>query len=666
MQRLRPDNFSTSHPHKAAPHSSHAGVAHASRFVRQPPSAAPQKGENPEHIRGAPLPLPLEIAFLVDHNIAQSLLQDVARHARSHGVSADIALIALGYMSEIDYYQALAAYLGVSYVDNNIRLAVECNVEEAIAAGLAPLEGGGSAMPSYIVAPGGEQLQTLLRYGRRGPQFISRIFLTAPSIFVHFLRAHGHYYIRHRASFALGEMDASLSAGTPTTLAQRFLVILALSAALACLAWGTLSRLIFSLGFSSLMIYAAILRIFAAAASRDERSIPIRPIPENQFPTYTILVPLYREASVVAQLIEHLDRLDYPRSKLDIKLLIEHDDHDTLDAIMALNLSPLYDVVRIPNGQPRTKPRALNVGLMFAKGELLVVFDAEDVPGSDQLRRAAMRFAHEPQKVACLQARLAIDNYSDSWLAATFALEYASLFDVLLPGMVELGLPIPLGGTSNHFRTNVLRQLQGWDAWNVTEDADFGLRLARFGYRVEALPSATYEEAPAAPKAWVQQRQRWLKGWMQTLLVLSRHPLRLMKELGVMPCLSTLVFLSSGVFGPLLAPLFTFLFIHDIIFSALLEPQTIIQIIASTMWCSLIIVGLVSNCLVIYMGMKRRGLMGLIAVIPALFLRQLLLSYAAWTAIFDFIRRPYYWSKTTHGLARSAHRPALRTRPSQP
>lgn len=619
------------------------------------PRAAP---EGIEHSRGAPLPLPMEIAFLTAHGFSMPALVDVARHARSQGVTADMALITLGLMGEADYYKVLAAHLGVAYVDQNIHLAVNSDISEAMNAGIAPLAGGGDATPSYLVAPRGEQLLTLLRYSRRGPQFVGRIRLTSPSLFADVIRTHGHYYIRHRASFAIQEWDASLSAGTPTTLAQRFLLIIALALALVCLAWGNISRLAFSLCFSALMIYAAVLRLFAAAASRDERHVPARPIPENQFPIYTILVPLYHEAAVVPQLIAQLDGLDYPRAKLDIKLLIEHDDEQTREALAKVNLSSVYDVIHIPNGQPRTKPRALNVGLMFAKGELLVVYDAEDIPDRDQLRRAAMRFAHEPQRVACLQARLAIDNHADNWLAATFALEYAALFDVLVPGLVELGLPVPLGGTSNHFRTDVLRQLQGWDAWNVTEDADLGLRLARFGYRVEALYSTTYEEAPAVPRAWVHQRQRWLKGWVQTLFVLSRHPLRVVHELGFMPAISALVLLSTGVFGPLLAPLFTILFIHDVLYGSLLEPHTWVQIIASTMWCFLIISGLLSSFVLLYMGMARRGLMGLMRIVPALLVRQLLLSYAAWMAILDFIRRPllvqnYPWA--------CAHRPSADT-----
>jgi cellulose synthase/poly-beta-1,6-N-acetylglucosamine synthase-like glycosyltransferase len=671
MGPLRPDLSSVSQtdirfgappqPQLRAP-SSHAGQARARDFIRPARTGIAQAQTTIAPINTAPSaeapPLPLEIGFLTAYGMPVAVLADVARHARAQGVSADVALIALGYMHEVSYYKALAAYVGVPFVEHNVPLAAHFDVREAIAAGLVPLAGEGGAQSSYLVAPRGEQVQTLLHFRRRGPAFIGRICLTTPRLLAAHVRAHAHYAIRHHASFALQEWNAQLTAGTPTTLAQRFLLILALALALASIALGATSRLVFSLAFSFMLIYVSVLRLFAAAVSGEERAHAHRPIAENQFPTYTILVPLYREAAVLSQLISHLDRLDYPRAKLDIKLLIEADDQQTLEALSRIKLAPIYDVIIVPNGQPRTKPRALNVGLMFARGEMLVVYDAEDVPAPDQLRRAALRFAREPYQVACLQARLAIDNYKDSWLAGTFALEYAALFDVLLPGLVELGLPIPLGGTSNHFRTQVLRDLRGWDAWNVTEDADFGLRLARFGYRVETLNSSTYEEAPAHARAWVQQRQRWLKGWVQTLFVLSRQPLVFLRQLKLISGLSTLVFLCSGVFGPLLAPLFSILFIHDLIYSFLLEPTTIVEITASTMWCFLLFTGLLSSGTLLYLGMKRRGLSALWTIIPALLLRQCLLSYAASSAIFDFIRRPYYWSKTTHGLARTILRPS--------
>jgi cellulose synthase/poly-beta-1,6-N-acetylglucosamine synthase-like glycosyltransferase len=167
--------------------------------------------------------------------------------------------------------------------------------------------------------------------------------------------------------------------------------------------------------------------------------------------------------------------------------MLEADDHETREAVERLAPGPCYDIVVAPAGYPRTKPRALNIGLASAQGELLTVYDAEDDPDPSQLRRAAATFARARKSLACLQCPLTIDNSSDSWISGLFALEYAALFDVVNPGLARLRLPIPLGGTSNHFRVSTLRRLHGWDAWNVTEDADMGMRLARMGYEVATL-----------------------------------------------------------------------------------------------------------------------------------------------------------------------------------
>ena len=217
---------------------------------------------------------------------------------------------------------------------------------------------------------------------------------------------------------------------------------------------------------------------------------------------------------MVPGLLRALDRLDYPRSKREVLLLVEADDAATR-AALAGRLPPGFRVVEVPPGRPRTKPRALNVGLLLTRATLITVYDAEDRPDTDQLRRAAARFALAPASLACLQARLAIDR-GGGLLARLFAIEYAVLFEFLNLGLARMRLPMALGGTSNHFRADALRTVGCWDAWNVTEDADLGLRLARFGYACEMLDSVTWEEAPARLPGWFKQRRRWTKGWLQT------------------------------------------------------------------------------------------------------------------------------------------------------
>jgi cellulose synthase/poly-beta-1,6-N-acetylglucosamine synthase-like glycosyltransferase len=194
---------------------------------------------------------------------------------------------------------------------------------------------------------------------------------------------------------------------------------------------------------------------------------------------------------------------------------VEADDDDTRRVLARLELGPPFSIITAPPFGPRTKPKALNVALPFAQGSFTVVYDAEDVPEPDQLRRALDTFMTADGRLACVQASLTIDNATDSWLARMFTAGYAGQFDAFLPGLAALHLPLPLGGSSNHFRTAALRQVGGWDSYNVTEDADLGIRLCRFGYHSTAMSSATYEEAPAHFGPWLRQRTRWYKGWMR-------------------------------------------------------------------------------------------------------------------------------------------------------
>jgi cellulose synthase/poly-beta-1,6-N-acetylglucosamine synthase-like glycosyltransferase len=263
--------------------------------------------------------------------------------------------------------------------------------------------------------------------------------------------------------------------------------------------------------FSVVFIAWIALRLLGLlAATRPPPPLPRRP--DACLPAYTVIVALYREVAAVEQLIASLDALDWPPEKLDIKLVLEADDGATRAALKAMRLGLPYELVIAPDIGPRTKPKALNIALPFARGVFVTVFDAEDRPESDQLRRAFEAFLSHDERLACVQAQLTIDNTKDNWLTRMFTAEYAGLFDVLLPGLASHRLPLPLGGSSNHFRTAVLREAGGWDPYNVTEDADLGMRLARLGYVSSVIASTTYEEAPAQFSAWLKQRRRWFQG----------------------------------------------------------------------------------------------------------------------------------------------------------
>jgi cellulose synthase/poly-beta-1,6-N-acetylglucosamine synthase-like glycosyltransferase len=364
-----------------------------------------------------------------------------------------------------------------------------------------------------------------------------------------------------------------------------------------------------------------------------------------------VLVPLFREAAIVPRLISVLDRLSYPHERLQILLLLEEEDWQTRAKIEELQLAPHMSCVIAPKAEPQTKPRALNIGLSLARGALVTIYDAEDDIEPQQLREVAALFARASQDLACVQCPLHIDNAQDSWIAALFALEYAALFDILDPGLARLGLPLPLGGTSNHFRIDVLRELHGWDSWNVTEDADMGVRLARHGYRTSTLSVPTHEEAPARITGWIGQRKRWMKGWLQTVIVLLRHPLRLIEDLGPIRALSIVLLLLGGVMGPLVGIWLMGLILADALMGSLLHPVTVLDTAATIVWCLIAVAGGLLAAVPLWLGARQRGLGPFLIWLPLLPAYHALLSYAALLGIIDYLRRPHYWDKTDHGLA---------------
>jgi glycosyltransferase XagB len=309
-----------------------------------------------------------------------------------------------------------------------------------------------------------------------------------------------------------------------------------------------------------------------------------------------------------------------------------------------------HEIIVAPDGAPRTKPRALNIAMPLARGALVAVYDAEDLPDALQLRRAAALFAGAPETVACLQASLVIDNGGLNWMTGMFALEYAALFDVYNKGLAQLGLPFFLGGTSNHFRLEALREIGFWDAYNVTEDADLGLRLARAGFTARTFDSHTFEEAPAVFRALVKQRTRWFKGWMQTAIVHCRYPVRFFADLGAKRSFPVLAMFAGGVLGPLLGPLLTIRLAYDALFGSLLDPKTGFETACSLLWSPLAVSGGAALLWPMLLGMRRRRLPAYGFALLYLPLWLLMLSAACWRAFFELWRRPFHWDKTEHGL----------------
>ena len=373
---------------------------------------------------------------------------------------------------------------------------------------------------------------------------------------------------------------------------------------------------------------------------------PVVPADHIIWPQYTVLAALYDEAEVVGQLVDRLSRIDYPAEKLQGMLVLEAHDHATIEVALDTPRPDWLQVFIAPPGKPQTKPRALNCALPLATGDLLVVYDAEDDPDPLQLKESAGRFATDPTgKLSCLQAPLRIrrrhnGKRASPFLDQQFAAEYAALFETILPGMARLGLPFPLGGTSNHFKTKVLRQVGGWDSFNVTEDADLGFRLWRRGWKLGVISRPTWETPPGGLKTWLPQRTRWLKGYMQTWLTHTRRPW----ELGLRGSFSLCVTLGTGLAsaalqGPSISWLTTTIAVSV---AAGMSPQ--IPLLA---WWVLS-VGTASAWLSCVVGTRRAGVSYVAKDMLAAPFYWSLLSLAFVHALWRLIFQPYAWDKTAH------------------
>jgi hypothetical protein len=376
-------------------------------------------------------------------------------------------------------------------------------------------------------------------------------------------------------------------------------------------------------------------------------------LPTDVLPHYSVLVPLYREAHMVAGLIDALDALDYPRDRLEVLLILEACDLETREAVAAAVLSPHIRAVIVPNGQPRTKPKALSYALAEARGTYIVVYDAEDLPDPSQLKTAAAVFATAPTRLGCLQAPLDIEVLPGlgigPWLTRQFALEYAALFHGLLPVLATWQVIVPLGGTSNHFSRRALEAVGGWDPYNVTEDADLGVRLARHGWLVGVIAPATRESAPEGLGIWIRQRTRWLKGYMQTYTVHMRRPLLLFGQLGPGGFLAFHVVIGGGILTALVQPWIYAIALHDIAVGTVFMTA---ETAAERFFDHLAVINLVGGVLgavaLPAVAGARLGIRMSLAGLLSMPLYWLLASIAGYRAVYQLITDPHVWEKTPH------------------
>jgi cellulose synthase/poly-beta-1,6-N-acetylglucosamine synthase-like glycosyltransferase len=590
--------------------------------------------------------------------LTPAIIEAAESRAASLGVGADRVLIAAGTISEDDYLITLADALGMVFepLDGAPRALCPLNDErliESAAAGLLPLTI--DAQLYLVIAPRGTAARRIIGLIMEKPMLADRFRLTSAARLNRYVLHHGGKAIAVRATTDLQQAWPMLCAGPPrwrTNIAPTAgCALLALASAIVAPA-GTM--LVLEVVLAAIFLAWLALRlsgVFTRAPAGDETSH----VADNMLPVYTIVAALYHEAASIAGLLAAIERLDYPAEKLDVILAVEADDRETLSAIAVHKHRLAVTVIPVPASGPRTKPKALNAALPFVRGTFTVIYDAEDRPEPSQLRRALQAFRSGGDDLACVQARLCIDNTADSWLARLFTAEYAGQFDVFLPGLAALRLPLPLGGSSNHFHTGTLRALHGWDPFNVTEDADLGTRLARFGYRSDVIASTTYEEAPAQLGPWLRQRTRWFKGWMQTWAVHMREPRALLRDLGFFGFFTFQLVVGGNALAALIHPLFVASFIYSLVNGV--PPWrgdgATVQILAALYGTS-VVIGYMTSAFLAWLGLSRRGLLATAWVLLLTPLHWLLLSLAAWRALFQLIIAPYTWEKTEHGLAKSS------------
>ena len=596
--------------------------------------------------------LPLELAFLADEDFSLELMIECVGASPEAVWSLDW-LLSEGKIIEEAYYRALATHLGCEYYTGDPPLADSFDAVKGLRCGVGPLEPR-TAGSRILVAPNAHCVPRLIEATRSGSIRSGSFTLASPQRFASLVRA---YRGSELLNVALDRLPPSLTAREGMSGFQTAAV--GVAAILAFFLGISNWELLQALSSAALwLIFSASVTLRSMAAIASAPEIFALKIPDAELPNYTVVVALYREASVVEDLVKAIDALDYPKGKLDIKLVVEQRDVETFSRIVELRLPARYEVVVAPLGKPQTKPRALNIALSSARGELIVVYDAEDIPATDQLRLAASRFAAD-KDLDCLQARLVIRNHGESWLSKVFAIEYAILFDVINPGLCSLNLPIPLGGTSNHFRVRSLVAVGAWDEWNVTEDADLGIRLSRFGYRVKALDSDTSEEAPFEIVNWFRQRVRWQKGWMQTLIVHSRRPIFFWRDLGPRRAVAATTLIVGAIFGCMFWPVFAV----GTIWRALTAGQ-----VALTPWREmtdvftyiLALSGVWTVLLPALVAARFRRLKVTASTLVHLLVYYLLVSAATWVAMIDLVLRPHYWAKTAHGRSRHGPSPPIR------
>lgn len=599
------------------------------------------------------LALPLEAALAA------------AIHARDNGCDFQSALSAQGLVSQGALLKAIADALGLGVVEAIDPQRIVLTEKHAITL----LRGRDGKIPVkllsrdgdvvFLITPERLKLDAMRKRLAARPALARHLRLVDRKVLRAALIERARPLLAREATLRLAERFPALSARTVVNAWQAS----AIGAAVALLPVGLFlaagSLLAVAHVLATVFFFAcAGLRLTALAAMWRRKPPAAAFVPEGEKPVYSVLVALYREAAVVPDLIARLDRLVWPRDRLDIKLVCEEGDTGTLAVISARDLPPHIEVVEVPKGGPKTKPKALAYALQMAGGEFVALYDAEDEPHPMQLIEAWHRFRNAGPDLAAVQAPLEIPDRQSGFIARMFAFEYAAQFRGLLPWLSDQGLMLPLGGTSNHFRRAALEAAGGWDPFNVTEDADLGIRLARLGYRAEVISCPTREQPPRNFSVWLPQRSRWFKGWAQTWLVHMRNPALLARELGFGSFLIAQVLFAGMLASALLHPLLLATLIYCGVGFLLARPAAASGSLLLGVDVANVVVGYASFLLLGRQTLARRERRAFWKTVLCTPFYWVMLSAAGWRALWQLYRRPHHWEKTPHEPDRRCRGPS--------
>lgn len=592
---------------------------------------------------------------LSDLGIDDRMALLLAERARANGTCFHAELLVSGRVGEPALYQAIAKASGLRFLDRVPEDRIVIDQGQAITVlrgmrrgGIATLRGkdGGTL---FVMAPQGLDLASFRARLSTRPELLRRLVMTSPAALRKALLARSQPALLREASMGLFGRSPDFSARFVANPWQGFAggVIMVGTPVLLAIA-PRATALVVSALLTLLFLGCIGLRLLAGLRRPPGRMPPDSPPEGSVLPVYSVLVALHREADVVPDLLAALGRLDWPRSRLEVKLVCEADDTETLAALERHSLRSWVEIVRVPPGQPRTKPKALNFALPACTGDFVALYDAEDRPHPGQLRAAWQALGTGGDDLACVQAPLQIANAGFGVLPFMFRMEFAAQFRGILPWLAENHLMIPLGGTSNHFRRAALEEVGGWDPHNVTEDADLGVRLARFGYRVGVIEPPTLEDAPEAFPVWFRQRTRWFKGFMQTWLVHMRTPRRLYRELGPGSFIVFHLLIGGVVASSLLHPLLLVTTFGLGVRLAAGGELPLHEIVVFGLAIMNVLGGYGAQLLLSWSTLKRGERAGFWKAALLTPLYWMLLSAVGYRAVWEIWRNPHHWAKTPH------------------